>query len=149
VRLANRRTHPHDNFAHVKGEEMKKQDLKLALGLVGLLGMSTVVHAEVRDEIKVTIPFRFVAGGKNLPPGIYKVSRFSDDKHEGLILSSYDNHVSVIVYPTTVSDAAADTPSVSFSHVGATQLLSRIETAYDIYNIRISPVGHDHLPELK
>jgi hypothetical protein len=128
---------------------MRKQYLKLVLGLVGLLGLGAVGHAEVRDEIVVTIPFHFVAGGKNLPAGTYRVSRFSDDKLEGLILSSYKNHVSVIVYPTTVSNAAAETPSVSFSHVGGTQLLSSIETAYDIYNIGVSPAGHDRLSELK
>jgi hypothetical protein len=128
---------------------MSKQYLRLVLGLVGFLGMNAVVRAEVRDEIVVTVPFHFVAGGKNLPPGTYKVSHFSDDKLEGLILSSYENHVSVIVYPTTVSEAAADTPSVSFDRVGEARMLSTIETAYNIYNIRISPVGHDGLPELK
>jgi hypothetical protein len=128
---------------------MSKQYLRILLALVGFVGMSAVARAEIRGEIVVTVPFDFVAGGKNLPAGTYTVSRFSDDKLDGLILSSYENHVSVIVYPTTVGDAAADKPSVSFNRVGEARLLSKIETAYDIYTIRVSPVDHATLPELR
>ena len=114
----------------------------------GLRRNERSARAEIRGEIVVTVPFDFVAGGKNLPAGTYTVSRFSDDKPDGLILSSYENHV-VIVYPTMVGDAAADKPSVSFNRVGETRLLSKIETAYDIYTIRVSPVDQATLPELR
>jgi hypothetical protein len=128
---------------------MKKQYLKIVLPVVAFIGFSAVAQAEVRDEIVVTLPFDFVVSGENLPAGTYTVSRLSDDKLDGLILSSQRNHVSVVVHPTAVGDAVADKPSVSFNHVGNSHFLSQIETAYDKYTIVVSPVEHAGTPELK
>lgn len=118
---------------------MKKYCLRTLLALVGFVGLSGIAQAEVREQIVVTLPFDFVVRGQILPAGTYTVSSFSDDKLEGLVLSSYDNHVSVIVLPTTVGSAEADKPSVSFKRIGDSNVLSKIETACDVYTF---PVSH-------
>jgi len=117
---------------------MNKQYLRILLAVVCFAGMSVIAAAQGRDQIVVTLPFAAVAGGQILPAGRYLVSRVSDDKLEGLILSSYENHISVIVHPIDIEDASEDHPQVSFTKVAGQRFLSKIQTAYDIYNIPLS-----------
>lgn len=116
---------------------MKKYARFLVAGSL-LFGLGVAAQAETRDEIVVTLPFDFVAGGKTLPAGTYTVSRLSDDKFDGLILNSYDNRTSVLVFPSEIESASADKPQVSFERVGDQHFLSTIQTINDVYNIRVS-----------
>lgn len=91
-----------------------KKYASILLTFIGLLGLGVTAKAEIRGEIVVTLPFEFVVSGKTLPAGTYTVSRLSDDKFGGLILSSYENHTSVFVHPIEIESASADKPQVSF-----------------------------------
>src|SRR5215831_13450033 len=121
-----------------KGEIVKEKYASILLVLIGLLGMGAAAKAQIRNEIKVTVPFEFVVDGKTLPAGSYTVSRFADDKYEGLILNNYGNRTSVFVHPVEVESAPADKPEVSFERVGEQHFLSRIRTSHDVYNIPVS-----------
>jgi hypothetical protein len=133
-----RRTDQQREPKRLTGEIMKKKYACILLTLVGLLGLGVAAKAQIRGEIVVTLPFEFVVSGKTLPAGTYTLSRFSDDKFEGLILSSYENRTSVFVHPIEIESAHADKPSVSFERVGEQHFLSRIQTANDVYNIPLS-----------
>jgi len=117
---------------------MKNQYLRILLAFFCFASMGITAAAQGRDLIVVTLPFPSVASGKMLPAGKYIVSRVSDDKSEGLILSSYDTHTSIIVHPIDVEDASEDNPQVSFTRVAGQNFLSSIRTAYDIYNLPLS-----------
>jgi hypothetical protein len=117
---------------------MKMQYLRILLAIVCFAGLGVTAKAETRRELQVTLPFEFVVSGKTLPAGTYTVSRFSEDKFGGLILSSYENRVSVFVHPNEVEGTRGYKPNVSFERVGASYFLSKIETAYDVYNIPVS-----------
>jgi len=117
---------------------MKNQYLRILTAVLCFAGMGITAAAQGRDLIVVTLPFPSVASGKMLPAGKYIVSRVSDDKLEGLILSSYDTHTSIIVHPIDVEDASEDNPQVSFTRVAGQNFLSSIRTAYDIYNLPLS-----------
>ena len=117
---------------------MKNQYLRILLAVLCFAGMGITPAAQGQDLIVVTLPFPSVASGKMLPAGKYIVSRVSDDKLEGLILSSYDTHTSIIVHPIDVEDAAEDNPQVSFTKVAGQNFLSSIRTAYHIYNLPLS-----------
>lgn len=114
---------------------MKNICVRILLVFLGFVGFSGIAHAEIRDEITVTLPFEFVANGQTLPAGTYTVSRFSDDRLDGVILSNRDKHVSVIVRPNSVGNASADKPSASFEEIGGSRVLVQIETAHDVYTI--------------
>jgi len=116
---------------------VKKKHASILLILIGVLGIGTAAKAEIRAEMKVTLPFEFVVDGKTLPAGTYTFSRFGDDKHEGLILSNYDSRTSVFVLPIEVESASSDKPEVSFQRVGGQLFLSSIRTSDDIYNIPV------------
>jgi len=117
---------------------MKNQYLRILIAVLCFAGMGITAAAQGRDLIVVTLPFPSVASGKMLPAGKYIVSRVSDDKLEGLILSNYDTHTSIIVHPIDVEDASEDNPQVSFTRVAGQNFLSSIRTAYDIYNLPLS-----------
>jgi hypothetical protein len=119
------------------GEEMKTHYLKILVALICLAGWGVNAQAQTRGENRIDLPFNFVIDGQNLPAGVYTVSRFSNEKRDGLILSSYENHVSVFVHPAKIESAPAGTPSASFVLVGRRHFLSRIETAYDVYTIPV------------
>jgi hypothetical protein len=119
------------------GETMKLKFASILFTLTCILGLSAAAKAEIRGQIRVTLPFEFVVDGETLPAGTYTLSSFSDDKFDGLILSNYDHRVSVFVHPVEIEGASADKPQVSFQRVGQQLFLTRIQTAYDVYNISL------------
>jgi len=121
-----------------KGEIMKKKYASILFTLICLLGVGMAAQAQIRGEIVVTLPFEFVISGKTLPAGTYTVSRFSDDKFDGVILSNRESGKSVFVHPTEVENTSAVKPQVSFERVGEQHFLTRIQTAHDVYNIPVS-----------
>jgi hypothetical protein len=116
---------------------MKMKFASLLLTLICLLGLSATAKADIRGQIRVTLPFEFVVDGETLPAGTYTLSTFSDDKFDGLILSDRNHRVSVFVHPIEIAGASADKPQVSFRRVGGQLFLTRIQTAYDVYNIPV------------
>ena len=118
---------------------MKMKFASVLLTVICLLGMSAAARADIRGQIRVTLPFEFVVDGETLPAGTYTLSTFSDDKFDGLILSNHDHRIGVFVHPVEIEGASADKPQVSFQRVGNQLFLTRIQTAYDVYNI---PVPH-------
>lgn len=117
---------------------MKNKYASILVAMICFLGLGLAAKAENRGEIVVTLPFEFVVGGKTLPAGTYGVSRSSDDKRSGLILSSYENRASVLVRPVGVESAPDNKPQVSFERVGEQHFLSKIQTTTDVYNIPVS-----------
>jgi hypothetical protein len=111
---------------------------RILVAVIGLLGLGMAANAEDRSEMVVALPFDFVVSGKTLPAGTYIVSRISDDRYDGLILSSYGNHASVFVRPIEIESASADKPQVSFERAGEQHFLSTIQTTRDVYNIPVS-----------
>jgi hypothetical protein len=119
------------------GEFMKKY-ARFLVAITVLFGLGVAAKAETRAEIVVTLPFGFVVGGKTLPAGTYTVSRLSDEKFDGLILTSYDKHTSVFVRPSEFESASPDKPQMSFQRVGDQHFLSTIQTTWDVYHFPVS-----------
>jgi hypothetical protein len=69
------------------------------VAIVFILGLSRVAKAESQDGIVVTLPFRFVVGGKTLPAGTYTVRNTSDDPSGPLKITNHDTSKSVLVLP--------------------------------------------------
>ena len=115
-----------------------KKYARFLVAITVLFGLGVAAKAETRAEIVVTLPFGFVVGGKTLPAGTYTVSRLSDEKFDGLILTSYDKHTSVFVRPSEFESASPDKPQMSFQRVGDQHFLSTIQTTWDVYHFPVS-----------
>ncbi len=102
-------------------------------------GLGVAAQAQAQEEIAVTVPFQFVAGGRTLPAGMYKVKGVSLSKSETLLLTSSDSRISVFLLPFENESAKADMPQLSFQQIGQQRVLSVIQTAHNVYDIRVSP----------
>jgi len=119
---------------------MKGHYLRILMGLAVFAGLSITAKAQAVDQIVVTIPFEFVIAGKTLPAGTYRATRLSNDRWEGLILSSSKNRASVMVHPVAVESPPADKAQVSFQTVGDQHFLSKIETGQNVFTIPVPRV---------
>jgi hypothetical protein len=120
---------------------MMKKLLRIAVALVGFAGLGITARAQDADQIVVTIPFEFVVAGTTLPAGTYRVNRVGDDRWDGLIFRSFENRAGVIVHPIEVESATAGKTHVSFEKAGDEHFLSKIQTAYHVFTIPVSPAA--------
>jgi hypothetical protein len=118
------------------GEVMKKY-ARILVAVAFLLGLGVTANAELQAEIVVTLPFEFVAGGRTLPAGTYRVKRFSQQPFDALILTN-DNGISVFARPMEMEGASVDKPKVSFRKVGDQRFLSVIQIEDYVYNFSVS-----------
>ena len=64
-----------------------KNDARSLIAVAFFLGLSGAVKGATKDDIIMTLPFEFVAGGKILPAGTYTVRHVSDESAGPLILA--------------------------------------------------------------
>lgn len=115
---------------------MSKLYLRIAVALIGIAALGMTTKAQTADHLLVTVPFQFVVGGTTFPAGTYRVHRLSEmDPSGGLILTTFDNRVIATVLPIDVEGARDNKPEVSFEIVAGQHLLSRIQTADNIFDI--------------
>lgn len=118
---------------------MSKLYLRIAVALIGIAALGGTTKAQTADHLLVTVPFEFVVGGTTFPAGTYRVHRLSEiNPTGGLVLTTYDNRVIATVLPIDVQGARDNKPEVTFEIAGGQHLLSRIETADNIFDIPIS-----------
>ena|ERR1700733_8695791 len=115
-----------------------KKYAKILVAVTFLLGLGVAAKAETRPEITAKFPFQFVVGGKTLPAGTYTVSRLGDDPLGVLRLTSDNSTASVFVLPLSIAKPSSDKLNVGFERVGASYLLSSIQTGDFVYNISVS-----------
>src|SRR5580658_9424674 len=117
---------------------MKKQCMRILIALIGVAGLGVAAKGQEADQIVVKIPYEFVASGKTLPAGTYKVNRVSNTNEKALVLSSFENRTGAVVVATVVESNDTGKVSVSFEQVGGEHFLSKIETAGHLYSISVS-----------
>jgi hypothetical protein len=97
---------------------MKKQYVSILVTLTCFLGLGVGAEGQSQCEVVMTVPYEFVAGGKTLPAGTYTVTRVSEDRFGGLIISNYETRSSVFVIPNEFESYPADNIKVSFKQIG-------------------------------
>jgi hypothetical protein len=117
---------------------MRKQYLRVLIALIGIAGSGMAAKGQVVDQIVVKIPYEFVVAGQVLPAGTYRVDRASDKSERVLVLSSFENHASIVVFPTQAEVSKSEQSSVSFEQVGGQYFLREIRTADHLFTVRVS-----------
>ena len=119
---------------------MKKYS-KILATITLLAGYGIAANAQTHDVIIAKVPFQFVAGEKTLPAGTYKVSRLSDAPTGPLLLTSYDNNISLFLLPMGSEGVSAEKPRMTFEQVGEGRFLDTIQTRLQTYYIAVSHSG--------
>jgi hypothetical protein len=125
-----------------QGEIMKKQYLAVLFALICVFGLGLSARAQEQDTVVTNVPFDFLAGGRVLPAGTYRVSRVdSTSGSRELEISSYETRASVFVIPTVFDDVQSDKAQLNFEHLGGTYFLTAIKTPIGTYAIDIPPAA--------
>ena len=94
------------------------------LGLFFVLFAAVCLPAVAQSSLEFNVPFNFIAAGKSLPPGQYKVSVSGWERRTWVISN---NHTSVIVMSSSVdSDRTTHGPSLVFLQSAGTYSLAEI-----------------------
>jgi hypothetical protein len=119
---------------------MKKQYLTVLFALTCFAGLGPGASAQDEGIVVATVSHDFVAGGRILPAGTYRISRVDHvgDSQE-LLISSYGTRASVFVIPTDFDDVQSGHSQLSFEQAGDAYFLSAIETPIGTYNLAVSP----------
>jgi len=115
-----------------------KKYARILVAIVFILGLSGVAKAATQDGIILTMPFKFVVGGKTLPAGTYTVRNTSADPFGTLMITNHDTSKSVLVLPYVSDSTSTDKPKLEFQRGGEEHFLSSIHTALRNYRIPVS-----------
>jgi hypothetical protein len=119
---------------------MKKQYLTVLVTLICVLGLGLSAHAQEEGTVVTKVPFDFVAGGKVLPAGSYRVSRVDSSRGSRMLkISSYETGAGVFLLPTVFDDVQSRNAQLNFEHFAGSYFLSAIETPIGTYTVTIPP----------
>ena len=114
---------------------MKKSYFAAVLTLTCLLGVGISARAQDTQEVRVNVPFEFVAGGATLPAGAYTVGRLSLKASSGIAISSYGH--GAFALPMVVDGTPAKELKLNFEHVGDKYFLIEADTPGGIYTFAL------------
>lgn len=114
---------------------MKQQLASVLLILISLFGLAAGAKAQTRREVVVNIPYEFVAAGRTLPAGRYTVSRISENRYSGLIITNDDTRSSVFVLPNQFESQSGVDAKVRLEKVSNMYFLSGIVTVDGVYTL--------------
>lgn len=122
---------------------MKMSYVRVVSAFFVLAAFAAVSRAQILDltvdQIVVNIPYEFVAAGKTLPAGSYRVHRISDHNLATLSLTSFENHTGVLLLSSDVTSTTEAKPTVSFQVIGNQHFLNKIETGEHVFTFPVSP----------
>jgi hypothetical protein len=113
---------------------MKKQYSTVLLVLIGLFALSAGARAQEEGKVVAKVPYEFVAGGKTLPAGTYRITRVSPETRILEIRSNETFQDSAFLLPIS-SDWAVDHAELTLESVGDTYYLSRVATSAGVYTL--------------
>jgi len=118
---------------------MNKTYLRIATALIGFAGLAISAKAQAVDQVVVDIPFEFSVAGKTLPAGNYRVSRVNDWNDRALLIRSFENGASIMIFSDYTQSASRENTKLTFKQVGDEHFLSTIATADHVFAISVSP----------
>ena len=119
---------------------MKKQYVAVLFTLICVLGLELGARAQDEGAVVANVPYDFVAGGRVLPAGTYRVNRVhSYTGSRELEISSYETGAGALLIATVFDSAQTEHTQLNFEHVGDKYFLSAVETPIGRYAIAIPP----------
>ena len=117
---------------------MKTIYVRFLSAFFALAALAVAARGQAVDELIVNIPHDFVAAGKTLPAGTYKVLRIDDNDIKQLALTSFENRDGALLLSSDISPTREGKPTLTFQRVGDQYFLSKIETGEHIFTLPLS-----------
>jgi hypothetical protein len=115
-----------------QGDIMKKYLLGALITLTSLFALAAGAQAQTGNTV-VHINQDFVAGGKSLPAGTYRI--LEDFTGSGLALILRGDHGSAFLLPTMHDGIGPEQRQVTLTRVGDMYYLSEVATDYGVYTL--------------
>ncbi len=115
---------------------MNKYFLGILITLSVLFALAAGAQAETGD-IVVHIKQGFVAGGKALPAGTYRVYQGLPGAGQVLLLRGDEPGTSVLLVATTRGESLREQPQVKLTRVGDVYYLSEVATERGVYTLAL------------
>jgi hypothetical protein len=112
---------------------MKKFLLGTFIMVAGLFALASGARAESNSAVTIHVNQDFIAGGKALPPGTYKVYQGSPETGQWIILRSKETGASVFLLPSTHDGVFPGKFEAKLRRVGTVYYLSEVVTDLGIY----------------
>ena len=115
---------------------MKGKYLSVVFMLIGIFGVGLDAHAQDQDTFVAKVPYDFVAGGRLMSKGTYRVSRIDGTAGwQELKISSSATHESVLLIPSAYDDIKSGQGQLNFERVGDKYFLAAVKTPAGTYGI--------------
>jgi hypothetical protein len=129
---------------------VSRRSLRIGLTVVALVtvlaGIAGPARAQTAIQARVTIDFSFVAGGKDLPAGVYELT--ADPGSGRVVLQSKDGKVGTVMLPVITRLGRHDNdrdPEVVFDKIGGKSILSEVWLpGNDGYLLNETKEDHEH-----
>ena len=115
---------------------MKKFLLGTLIMIAGLFAVASGARAQTSGGVTVHINQDFVAGGKALAAGTYKVYQGSPETGQWLILRSKETGASVFLLPSTHDGVVLGQFEAKLRRAGDVYYLSEVVTHLGVYTFR-------------
>lgn len=117
---------------------MKKRLALILTALVGVAVLPIGAKAQEFDQLRVTVPYEFVALGKTLPAGTYRLSRIETSTVHELILKNVNNSQAVLMVASEIQGTRADELGFTFRDIGGEHFLTKIKTGDYSFAVPVS-----------
>jgi hypothetical protein len=116
---------------------MKKKYLTILFTLICVLGIALGAHAQ-EDTVVANVPFDFLAGGKVLPAGTYKVSHVDNITGSRILeISSSETGAGSFLMAAVFDGVQSGAAQLNFEQVGDKYFLKGVETPIGTYAIHV------------
>jgi hypothetical protein len=112
---------------------------RIVVAMLGFAALAMGARTQEPDQLTIRIPYEFVASGKTLPAGTYRLNRTqtSPEQHQ-LVLRNVERAAGVLVTPSEVEVAGAGKPAFTFQEIGGRHFLTQIHTAQYVFAVPVS-----------
>ena len=112
---------------------MKKFLLGTFVMVAGLFALASGARAESNNVVTIHVNQDFIAGGKTLPAGTYKVYQGSPETGQWLILRSKETGASVFLLPRTHDEISPRQFQAKLTRAANVYYLSEVVTDLGVY----------------
>ena len=115
--------------------------MKKFINLAGLLLLcASAASAQLLEQAQITVPFAFVAAGKTLPAGNYKVQVNPD--HNVLVISSHDRLSAMVLVPGSGRSSQPGT-RVRFRRQNEQWFLNGVTISGVVHEVQLRKTKHE------
>jgi hypothetical protein len=108
---------------------------KYLLSSLAVLAFSVATLYANAEQLRVSVPYDFVAGGKLLPAGTYIIGRYDSTDAFLTIVDADRQQAATFILPISFESKVSSDSKLQFEQTGGVYLLGQIQTGSGVYTL--------------